>query len=87
MTEASNDNDVVMIGAIENALKAATKKTELSSPITMQSKMHSPSEWDSLSFVAIFMAVHEAFDLEPEDDDAIHFVSVEGISGFLKEVL
>lgn len=85
MTEVSND--VVLIDTIENTLKTASKKSELSSPITMQSAMHSPSEWDSLSFVAIFLAVHEAFDLEPEDDDAIHFMSVEGISTFLKEVL
>lgn len=72
---------------ITDALLAACDKTELSTGIGQSSEMGNPEEWDSLSFVAVFLAVIEAFKLDAEDDDAIHFMSVEKITGFLNDVL
>lgn len=72
---------------IEDALKAASKSTALSQLVTSDSRMGSPREWDSLSFVAVFVAVGEAFDIELDDDDAIHFQTVSAMYKFLDEVL
>lgn len=72
---------------IEEALKAASNSAALSQPVTMSSRMGSPREWDSLSFVAVFTAVGEAFDIELDDDDAIHFQEVATMYQFLNEVL
>ncbi|MEM8800057.1 MAG: acyl carrier protein [Pseudomonadota bacterium] len=76
-----------LLDVISGALLTATNKSALSEPLTPASGMRTPAEWDSLSFVHVFLAVHEAFGLEPEDDDAIQFTSVDGISEFLNAVL
>lgn len=49
------------------------------------SMMGTPREWDSLAFVEIFLAVSGRFDLEVSDDDAINFMSVPEIVGFVSE--
>lgn len=49
------------------------------------SMMGDPREWDSLSFVEIFLAVSGHFQLEVSDDDAISFMSVPEIVGFVTE--
>lgn len=72
---------------VEQALKQAAQVDTLSEAVTADSKMNSPREWDSLAFVSVFLAVSQHFDVEVEEDDAIHFTSVAGISEFLDEVL
>ncbi len=72
---------------IEDALKTASKSEALSEPVTMNSRMGSPREWDSLSFVAVFIAVSQAFDVDLDDDDAIHFQAVSPMYQFLDEIL
>jgi acyl carrier protein len=72
---------------IEDALKATSNTATLSQPVTPESQMGSPREWDSLSFVAVFIAVGEAFDIELDDDDAIHFQAVPAMYQFLDEVM
>jgi len=49
------------------------------------SMMGDPREWDSMAFVEIFLAVSGHFDLEVSDDDAISFMSVPEIVGFVSE--
>ena len=73
--------------SINDALLASCNKSELSASINLSSKMRDPREWDSLSFVAVYLAVTEEFNVEAEDDDAIYFMSVEKIIQFLDDVL
>jgi acyl carrier protein len=49
--------------------------------------MGTVSEWDSLSFVAVFTGVAEALDLDLDEDDAIHFTSIEAMHDFLSELM
>ncbi len=72
---------------IEDGIKAASPSGELTENVTESSKMGAPREWDSLSFVAVFNAVSEAFNVELEYDDAIHFRDVKSIHEFLEEVM
>lgn len=72
---------------VEQALKQVTQSGTLSAPITPDSRMNNPREWDSLAFVSVFLAVSQHFNIEVEEDDAIHFISVSGIREFLDEVL
>ena len=53
--------------------------------LTKDSGMGNPTEWDSLAFVAIFLAVNEKFVIDASDDDAIHFMSVGDIASFVRE--
>jgi acyl carrier protein len=70
---------------VERALLGATKSETLSAPVTAESRMGAPKEWDSLSFVSVFLAISCDFDIELDDDDAIHFQSIKSIKEFLIE--
>ena len=80
-------NEAAVCAVVESALKTAASSEVLSQPVTMESTMGSPREWDSLSFVSVFMAVGESFDVDLEDDDAVYFQSTRGIYDFLEEIL
>lgn len=72
--------------AVEDALKSSARVDQLSAPVTAESSMNDPHEWDSLAFVSVFQTVSQCFDIEVEDDDAINFTSVEGIKSFIEEL-
>lgn len=71
---------------VEGAILTAANKNELSSPLTAQSRMGEPREWDSLSFVVVYNAIAEAFDVELEDDDAIHLTSIPTMFDLLQDI-
>ncbi len=68
-------------------LLSSSGKTELSAPLGADAAMGTVSEWDSLSFVAVFTGVAEALDLDLDEDDAIHFTSIEAMHDFLSELM
>jgi acyl carrier protein len=80
-------NDDHLLSVVTKALQASNKTDTLSAPVTMASRMGSPKEWDSLSFVSVFLAVGEAYDVELDDDDAIHFQTMSGIHSLMLEIL
>jgi acyl carrier protein len=71
---------------VEDAIRTAANKPELSAPVTPQSRMGEPREWDSLSFVVVFNAVSEAFGVDLEDDDAIHLTSIPSMFELLQDI-
>lgn len=71
---------------VTEALTEAKSVETLATPIDAASNMESVAEWDSLSFVNVFMAVSEHFDADIDQDDAIQFTSVEGIVELLVEI-
>lgn len=71
---------------VEKALINAKNTAALSESISIDSKMGSPIEWDSLSFVSVYLAVSEHFDVELDDDDAIQFRDVRSIYELLNEI-
>lgn len=79
--------EAALCQTIEEGLKTAGKSLPLSEPVTMSSKMGSPREWDSLSFVSVFTAIGAHFDVELDDDDAVHFQTAADIYRFLEEIL
>ena len=66
-------------------IRGVLVKHKASIVISPSSKMGEPPEWDSLAFVEIFTAVSGHFGVEVCDDDAISFMSVPDIVGFLSE--
>jgi len=55
--------------------------------ITAESTMESMREWDSLNFINIFLAINEAFGIDPDPDDALHYNSISGIVSFVTNEL
>ena len=74
-----------VINVVERVL--ADKLRDRGGVITTDSSMESMAEWDSLNFINIFLAVNEAFDIDPDPDDAIHYGSIASIVDFVKKSL
>ena len=85
MTEVLNETTLCVV--IAETLKTAADTDKLSESVTMDSTMGSPREWDSLSFVAVFSAIGQAFGADLDDDDAIHFQATRSIYDFLYQIL
>jgi acyl carrier protein len=83
----SDLNTTSICAVVTDALKAASHSDTLSAEVNASSRMGTPKEWDSLCFVAVFIAIGAAFDVELEDDDAFHFQSIARIEAFLNDVL
>ena len=48
--------------------------------------METIGEWDSLSFMSVFCAVNKAFEIDPDFDDAVHYISVASLHPYLGTV-
>ena len=55
--------------------------------ITGADSMETIAEWDSLNFMKVFLGINEAFGLNPDFDDAIHYTSVRSLHSYLEEKL
>ncbi len=53
--------------------------------ITAEDSMETVAAWDSLNFMSVFLAINEAFGVNPDFDDAIHYTSVKTLYAYLKE--
>jgi len=72
-----------IIAVIEQTLRDKNEGEEIS--ITAEDSMETVAAWDSLSFMIVFLAVNETFDVNPDFDDAIHYTSVKTLYAYLKE--
>ncbi|MEM7092785.1 MAG: acyl carrier protein [Actinomycetota bacterium] len=41
--------------------------------------------WDSLQFMSVFMAINDAFSLDPDFDDAIHYTAIPSLVAYVRE--
>jgi acyl carrier protein len=55
--------------------------------VTGNDSMDTIAAWDSLTFMRVFLAINEAFGINPDFDDAIHYTSVKSLCTFLREKL
>ena len=70
-------------------IQDALSKTgaSLDKPINADDSMETVAAWDSLSFMSVFTAINEAFCVNPDFDDAIHYTSVKTLHAYLQEQL
>lgn len=73
------------IEVVETVL--ADKLAASGAVITESSSMEAMAEWDSLNFINIFLGVNEAFEIDADPDDAIHYSSIVGIADFVRKSL
>ena len=55
--------------------------------LDVESSMDTVAEWDSLSFVNVFLAVNAAFGIDPDMDDAMEYRSIASIVDFVESEL
>lgn len=71
-----------IIEIVQQALRS--KRGNLDIVITAGDSMETVPAWDSLSFMSVFMAINEAFSVNPDFDDAIHYTSVKTLCAYLR---
>ena len=72
-----------IIDIIQDTLR--NKYDEQDILITAEDSMETVAAWDSLNFMSVFLAINEAFGVNPDFDDAIHYTSVKTLYAYLKE--
>lgn len=72
-----------IIATIQEALRTNGASADIS--ITANDSMETIAAWDSLTFMSVFLAINEAFSVDPDFDDAIHYTSVKSLYDYLKE--
>jgi acyl carrier protein len=71
-----------IIEIVQDTLRKVSKEPGVF--ISAGDSMETIAAWDSLSFMSVFLAINEAFGLNPDFDDAIHYTSVKGLYEYLK---
>lgn len=74
-----------VISIVQDTLREESGRGDLT--VTFDDTMDTVAEWDSMSFMRVFLAINEAFGIDPDFDEAIHYTSVAGLSEFLKNEL
>ena len=72
-----------IIEIVQYALRDEGKEQDIR--ITADDSMQTVAAWDSLSFMRVFMAINEAFGVNPDFDEAIHYTSVKALHDYLKK--
>lgn len=80
MSEASGG---VVKDVVEAVREVLIQRGDPAPEVDADSAMGSPTSWDSLAFVEIFVSVSQRFGIDVSDDDAVHFMSVRDIADFL----
>ena len=70
-----------IVQIVQNTLRENGDETDV--VITAEASMESVSGWDSLTFMKVFLAINEAFGINPDFDDAIHYTSVKSLHDYL----
>ena len=73
-----------IIGIIQFTLRQESGNAELT--VGPSDSMETIGEWDSLSFMSVFCAVNKAFEIDPDFDDAVHYISVASLHRYLGTV-
>jgi acyl carrier protein len=71
-----------LIDVVQNALRDAGVPT--ATRVSAEDSMETVPGWDSLSFMSVFAAINQAFGLDPDFDDAIHYTSIPKLRAYLK---
>jgi len=72
-------------GRIVEIIQFTLRRESDNSELTLgpSDSMETVGEWDSLSFMSVFSAINEAFGIDPEFDDAVHYLSVPSLCRYL----
>lgn len=71
-----------IIQIIQDTLRNQSKEQNVL--IRADDSMETVTAWNSLSFMTVFLAINEAFGVNPDFDDAIHYTSVKSLYDYLK---
>ncbi|MFD1196059.1 acyl carrier protein [Seohaeicola saemankumensis] len=79
----TDDLQLRVISIVQDTLREDSGKGDLS--ISPDDSMDTITEWDSMSFMKVFMGVNEVFGISPDFDEAIHYTSISTLTEFLRK--
>jgi acyl carrier protein len=71
-----------VISIVQDTLRDESGKGDLT--VSPEDSMDTIPEWDSMSFMKVFLAVNEVFGIDPDFDEAIHYTSISTLTAFLR---
>ena len=71
-----------VISIVQDTLRDESGKGDLT--VSPEDSMDTIPEWDSMSFMKVFLAVNEVFGIDPDFDEAIHYTSISTLTEFLR---
>ena len=74
-----------IISIVELALNKSAESPEERVTLTAGDSMETVAAWDSLNFMAVFHAINEAFNISPDFDDAINYISISALHDYLRD--
>ncbi|MFC4700270.1 acyl carrier protein [Glaciecola siphonariae] len=72
-----------VITTIQEALNETIEEESEKIVICQSDSMETVGVWDSLNFMNVFIAINQKFNIEPDFDDAIHYISVQALIDYL----
>jgi acyl carrier protein len=70
---------------VEQTLNDASTEASEHVTITENDSMETIGSWDSLNFMLVFQAINDAFNINPDFDDAINYISISALYDYLKD--
>lgn len=76
-----------IISVVEQALNDSSVSSD--APVSLQESdsMETIAAWDSLNFMTVFHAINEAFNINPDFDDAINYISISALYEYLNDAI
>lgn len=71
-----------VIHIVQDTLRSENGRSDL--VVTADDGMETVPDWDSMNFMKVFMTINEAFGINPDFDDAIHYTSIATLTEFLQ---
>ena len=75
--------EIRILQTVQDILRENSNEKDI--VITLGDSMETVVEWDSLTFMKVFLAINEAFEINPDFDDAIHYTSVKSLHDYLRK--
>lgn len=73
-----------IVEIVESTLRKQSSNSELA--LCAQDSMETIAEWDSLTFMSVFAAINDTFEIDPDFDDAIHYLSIPSLHRYLERI-
>ena len=70
-----------VISVVQDTLRTEDPDVTISS----DDSMDTIAGWDSLQFMNVFIAVNDAFALDPDFDDAIHYTAIPSLVAYVRD--
>ena len=78
----TDDLTTKVIHIVQDTLRSESGRADL--VVTAEDGMETISDWDSMNFMKVFLNINEAFEINTDFDDAIHYTSISTLTDFLR---